>query len=196
MATLQKFKILATQCAVISSPTRSPTTSPVIHLRRRKTLRMLLGRSSTQHHRRFSRHGNESPQSTDEEAEAETEAGEEQQHHDRNNNNNNDENRRPPLPHHQKQQQINSRHKLKDLFISSPPPTFGKSNGNKVKEGVERQEEAKYLLSSPGRVVSGGGGFVLSRRRTPVRPLSATLRQRLLRRPWRPVLVAIPELSP
>ncbi|KAK2652305.1 hypothetical protein Ddye_012161 [Dipteronia dyeriana] len=44
MATLQKFKLLATQCAVSSSPTRSPTTSPVIHLRRRKTLRMLLNR--------------------------------------------------------------------------------------------------------------------------------------------------------
>uniref|UniRef100_M1CHY2 DUF7806 domain-containing protein n=1 Tax=Solanum tuberosum TaxID=4113 RepID=M1CHY2_SOLTU len=45
MATLQKFKLLATQCAVAGSPTRSPTTSPVIHLRRRKTLRMLLSRS-------------------------------------------------------------------------------------------------------------------------------------------------------
>ncbi|KAI9160281.1 hypothetical protein LWI28_006790 [Acer negundo] len=44
MATLQKFKLLATQCAVSSSPTRSPTASPVIHLRRRKTLRMLLNR--------------------------------------------------------------------------------------------------------------------------------------------------------
>ncbi|KAJ4707060.1 putative 50S ribosomal protein-related [Melia azedarach] len=44
MATLQKFKLLATQCAVSGSPTRSPTASPVIHLRRRKTLRMLLNR--------------------------------------------------------------------------------------------------------------------------------------------------------
>ncbi|KAL5743348.1 hypothetical protein ACOSQ2_026464 [Xanthoceras sorbifolium] len=44
MATLQKFKLLATQCAVSGSPTRSPTTSPVIHIRRRKTLRMLLNR--------------------------------------------------------------------------------------------------------------------------------------------------------
>ncbi|KAJ0043384.1 uncharacterized protein LOC116130874 [Pistacia vera] len=49
MATLQRFKLLATQCAVAGSPTRSPTTSPVIHLRRRKTLRMLLNR------RRFAR---------------------------------------------------------------------------------------------------------------------------------------------
>ncbi|KAJ7975762.1 50S ribosomal protein-like protein [Quillaja saponaria] len=52
MATLHKFKLLATQCAVAGSPTRSPTTSPVIHLRRRKTLRMLLSRPDR---RRFSR---------------------------------------------------------------------------------------------------------------------------------------------
>lgn len=46
MATLQRFKLLATQCGVAQSPTRSPRTSPVVHLRRRRsTLRsMLLGR--------------------------------------------------------------------------------------------------------------------------------------------------------
>ncbi|XP_061338370.1 uncharacterized protein LOC133285196 [Gastrolobium bilobum] len=44
MPTLHKFKLLATQCAVAGSPTRSPTTSPVIHLRRRRTLRMFLAR--------------------------------------------------------------------------------------------------------------------------------------------------------
>ncbi|PIA33383.1 hypothetical protein AQUCO_04100069v1 [Aquilegia coerulea] len=42
---LAKFKFLATQCAVAGSPTRSPTTSPVFQLRRRKTLRMFLTRS-------------------------------------------------------------------------------------------------------------------------------------------------------
>ncbi|KAF2317798.1 hypothetical protein GH714_041112 [Hevea brasiliensis] len=47
MATLQKFKLFATQCGVAQSPTRSPRTSPVVHLRRKKTtLRMLLSRSS------------------------------------------------------------------------------------------------------------------------------------------------------
>ncbi|XP_057961690.1 uncharacterized protein LOC131153420 [Malania oleifera] len=49
MATLQKFKLFATQCAVPSSPSRSPaaaTTSPVVQLRRRKSLRMLLSCSS------------------------------------------------------------------------------------------------------------------------------------------------------
>ncbi|XP_010532264.1 PREDICTED: uncharacterized protein LOC104808293 [Tarenaya hassleriana] len=43
MATLQRFKVLATQCGVEQSPTRSPRTSPLVQLRRRKTtLRMLL----------------------------------------------------------------------------------------------------------------------------------------------------------
>ncbi|CAN0916238.1 hypothetical protein LINGRAHAP2_LOCUS29608 [Linum grandiflorum] len=47
MATLQKFKLLATQCGVAPSPTRSPMTSPVVQFPRRKsTLRMLLSRSS------------------------------------------------------------------------------------------------------------------------------------------------------
>ncbi|KAG6779160.1 hypothetical protein POTOM_015531 [Populus tomentosa] len=47
MATLHKFKLLATQCAVTATPTQSPTTSPVFHIRRRrKTLRMLLSKNS------------------------------------------------------------------------------------------------------------------------------------------------------
>ncbi|XWS34997.1 hypothetical protein CRYUN_Cryun21dG0086700 [Craigia yunnanensis] len=47
MATLQKFKLLATQCGVTQSPTRSPRTSPVVNFRRPKTtLRMLLTRSN------------------------------------------------------------------------------------------------------------------------------------------------------
>ncbi|XP_065855080.1 uncharacterized protein [Euphorbia lathyris] len=46
MAALQKFKLLATQCGVAQSPTRSPRTSPLVHLRRKKTtLRMLLTRT-------------------------------------------------------------------------------------------------------------------------------------------------------
>ncbi|XVF02226.1 hypothetical protein REPUB_Repub04eG0157600 [Reevesia pubescens] len=48
MATLQKFKLLATQCGVTQSPTRSPRTSPVVNFCRPKTtLRMLLTRSSS-----------------------------------------------------------------------------------------------------------------------------------------------------
>ncbi|PKI31541.1 uncharacterized protein LOC116210281 [Punica granatum] len=46
MATLQKFKMFATQCGVAQSPTRSPRTSPLVHMGRpqKTTLRMLLGR--------------------------------------------------------------------------------------------------------------------------------------------------------
>ncbi|KAF7827772.1 uncharacterized protein G2W53_018936 [Senna tora] len=49
MATLQKFKLLASRCgaAPTQSPTRSPRTSPMVQLRRRKTtLRMLLSSRS------------------------------------------------------------------------------------------------------------------------------------------------------
>ncbi|CAJ2630676.1 unnamed protein product [Trifolium pratense] len=53
MATLQKFKIFATQCGVEKSPTLSPRTSPLIQLPRPKTtLRSLLGLSLTRPLRR------------------------------------------------------------------------------------------------------------------------------------------------
>ncbi|KAF2322569.1 hypothetical protein GH714_019048 [Hevea brasiliensis] len=53
----RKFKLLATQCGVAQSPTRSPRTSPVVHLRRKKTtLRMLLSRSSGSGRRSPPRH--------------------------------------------------------------------------------------------------------------------------------------------
>lgn len=42
MVMLQKFKLMATQCG---APAPSPTASPLIQLRRRKTLRTLLGRT-------------------------------------------------------------------------------------------------------------------------------------------------------
>ncbi|XP_022735612.1 uncharacterized protein LOC111288963 [Durio zibethinus] len=48
MATLQKFKLLATQCGVSQSSTRSQRTSPVVNFPRPKTtLRMLLTRTSS-----------------------------------------------------------------------------------------------------------------------------------------------------
>ncbi|KAJ4709890.1 putative 50S ribosomal protein-related [Melia azedarach] len=53
MAALQKFKILATQCGVTQSPTRSPRTSPLVQLPRKKTtLRMLLTRNTSSSSRR------------------------------------------------------------------------------------------------------------------------------------------------
>ncbi|XP_050374252.1 uncharacterized protein LOC126791806 [Argentina anserina] len=54
MATLHKFKLLTLHCGAAQSPTRSPRTSPLIQLRRRKpSLLMLLSRSrSRRSHRR------------------------------------------------------------------------------------------------------------------------------------------------
>lgn len=152
MATLQKFKFLATQCAVAGSPTRSPTTSPVIHLRRRKTLRMLLGRggSGAAGGRRLpSRCGDASPDrrgSSDEE--------------------------RSPEKGNELSASVS--HKLRDLFVSSPP-SFSERESENVGERL---------------LPAGGGRRGVARS---LRPLSATFRQRLLRRAWRPVLVAIPE---
>ncbi|XP_042040955.1 uncharacterized protein LOC121786394 [Salvia splendens] len=136
---MQKFKFLATQCAVTGSPTRSPTTSPVIHLRRRTTLRMLLTRSGNgpAGRRRL-------PPRFDRKIEE-----------------------RSP-----EKASVAVSHKLKDLFVSSPP-SFSERASESVGE----------------RLMPGGGG----RRGGGARALSVTFRQRLLRRAWRPALVAIPE---
>lgn len=171
MATLQKFKLLATQCTVVGSPTRSPTTSPVIHIRRRRTLRMLLGRDTAARnagnfHRRFHQPPPRRENSPD-----------------RRNDHVAENKRRPKTG----KEHFGVRLKLKDLFVSSPPPAT-----------IRREEKSSQLSpasrgSNAGlrgaKSVGDGGGSI--------RPLSATLRQRLLmRRAWRPMLVAIPEHSP
>ncbi|CAI9780836.1 unnamed protein product [Fraxinus pennsylvanica] len=142
MTTLQKFKLLATQCAVAGSPTRSPTTSPIIHLRRRRsTLRMLLSRG-----------GRKLPPLR--------EVG--------------SQDRRPQgdVKSSERGKEIVVRHKLKDLFVSSPP-AFEKRISENMREGL---------------LPAAGVGGARARR-----PLTAMFRQRLLRRAWRPVLVGIPE---
>ncbi|XP_059293354.1 uncharacterized protein LOC132046667 [Lycium ferocissimum] len=146
MATLQKFKLLATQCAVAGSPTRSPTTSPVVHLRRRKTLRMLLTRGGSGSGRRPPRREICSP----------------------------DRHRDSP----EKGNELVVSHKLKDLFVSSPP-SFS--------------ENTRQGLSPATSGNGGGGGRRIGLGLRSLRPLSATFRQRLMRRAWRPVLVSIPE---
>ncbi|KAF7136237.1 hypothetical protein RHSIM_Rhsim08G0083300 [Rhododendron simsii] len=157
MATLQKFKFLATQCAVAGSPSRSPTTSPVIHLRRRKTLRMFLSRAgsasrgrdeSLDHRKDNSAAADGSPEKI--------------------------------------KQQLVVRSKLKDFFVSSPPPPLEERGTENIRERFLTRED----------VLSGGGVGSLGGRRGGIRPLSAAFRQRLLRRAWRPVLVAIPEFRP
>ncbi|CAH1437313.1 unnamed protein product [Lactuca virosa] len=151
MATLQKFKMLATQCAVAGSPTRSPSSSPVIHLRRRKTLRMLLSRGGGETTRRLpppdefvDRRGSD--------VDSSSEDGKDN----------------------------GARRKLKDLFVSSSvsPP---------LDDGGREGGEETNRWSGDGDLIGRRGG---SRR---FRHLPGTLRQRLLRRAWRPVLVTIPE---
>ncbi|KAL8099237.1 uncharacterized protein LOC141682764 [Apium graveolens] len=129
MATLHKFKLLATQCSIPNSPTRSPTTSPIINLRRRKTLRMLLTRTAT------------------------------------------DVCRRLPPPEEKNSVKNN---KLKDLFISSSSSV-----------SPPRSEEMSSRVSDESGWRSSGARAV--------RPWSVALRQRLLRKAWRPVLVTIHE---
>ncbi|KAH6803680.1 hypothetical protein C2S51_031927 [Perilla frutescens var. frutescens] len=152
MAThLQKFKLLATQCAVAASPTRSPSASPVIHLRRRRTLRMLLSRATGGGGRRLPLRCCDA--ATDQRGSSDKRSSSEKR----------------------KESSLVS-NKLKDLFISSPPPLV-----ESVSENVR-----EMLLPSSGELRRGGGRSL--------RPLSATFRQRfLLRRAWRPVLVGIPE---
>ncbi|KAK1439086.1 hypothetical protein QVD17_04901 [Tagetes erecta] len=137
MATLQKFKLLATQCAVAGSPTRSPSTSPVIHLRRRKTLRMFLSRRLASRDEGFvDRRGRD-------------------------------------IDSCEKRKDEGVRRKLKDLLVSSSSSS----------SSPPASEEKSGLIIRRGGCGSRG-----------VRPLlSGTLRQRLLRRAWRPVLVTIPE---
>lgn len=185
MATLQKFKFLAAQCAMIGSPTRSPTASPVVHLRRRKTLRMLLGRTASgkYNHRRFHRR-EESPDRRRTEDKS-AQIGRYEDHRSR------------------KQHRISVRSKLKDLLVSSPPP-LGES-AKKMEQGEIQRLLPTTGCPNEGFCISGGeaggscGGVTVGRRiggAGVMRPLTATLRQRLLRRAWRPVLVAIPEHSP
>ncbi|KAJ6396394.1 hypothetical protein OIU77_021430 [Salix suchowensis] len=144
MATLHKFKLLATQCAVTATPTQSPTTSPVFHIRRRrKTLRMLLSKNPDV------RRG--IPRREEDQSEVEED----------------------PLP------EKRVRRKLKDLFVSSPP--------FEEKERCGGGEEVGLFSGGAAAVRrSGVGGGAL-------RPVAASLRYRLLRRAWRPVLVTIPE---
>ncbi|KAJ6936206.1 hypothetical protein NC652_011057 [Populus alba x Populus x berolinensis] len=136
MATLHKFKLLATQCAVTATPTQSPTTSPVFHIRRRrKTLRMLLSKNS-------------------------------------------DVRRKDPLP------EKRVRRKLKDLFVFPSPPFEEKERRSGERGGGE---EVGLISGGAAAVRRGGvGGGAL-------RPVAASLRYRLLRSAWRPVLVTIPE---
>ncbi|CAK8542637.1 unnamed protein product [Lathyrus sativus] len=158
MPNLHKFKLLATQCAIAGSPTRSPTTSPVIHLRRRKTLRMFLTRPNDR--RRF---------------------------------------HPPPLdPPETSPDEVKVRHKLKDLFVSSPspPPTLQDEKNICQQQQQHHQDDQKDGLLSGSTVgvrFRTGSPFRRSSAVAALRPVSSAFRYRLLRRAWRPVLFTIPE---
>ncbi|KAF5479924.1 hypothetical protein F2P56_000706 [Juglans regia] len=185
MATLQKFKLLATQCAVVAgSPTQSPSASPVIHLRRRKTLRMLLNRADRRG--RFSRQ-EDSPELR---------------------NRGSDLNRAPDNKKKQKKEkneEVRIRHKLKDLFVSSPPledrvsdKRFQNEEQEQEQQEQQQQQQQQLVGTLPENGSLGGGGSPAHRRGRSggagsFRPITATFRYRLLRRAWRPVLVTIPE---
>ncbi|XVF31578.1 hypothetical protein REPUB_Repub17cG0002800 [Reevesia pubescens] len=164
MATLHKFKLLATQCAVAGSPGRSPATSPVVHLRRRKTLRMLLNRSSATGRRRFNRR------------------------HDDTNFDIPPPAPRPPQTTSNADSKKNSngtksRRKLKELFVASPP--FEERDGIKKSCEEETEDLLPVTVSSDDALSSRGSGSL--------RPVTTSFRYRLLRRAWRPMLVTIPE---
>ncbi|EOA35834.1 hypothetical protein CARUB_v10021075mg [Capsella rubella] len=157
---LQKFKLLATHCSTVAE---SPTRSPVIHLRRRKTLRLLLTRSSSDRWRLPEIQNN-----VDESTKSD------------------------------KRGKIRSRRKLRELFVSSPPfekSVGGGGGGDKGKKKMEVEDDDGVNDNN-----NGGGGEEITAARSvvgftgSVRPMSSvTLRCRLLRRAWRPVLVTIPE---
>ncbi|XP_004492961.1 uncharacterized protein [Cicer arietinum] len=156
MPNLHKFKLLASQCAVAGSPTRSPTTSPVIHLRRRKTLRMFLTRPHDR--RRF---------------------------------------HPPPLdPPESSSDEVKVRHKLKDLFVSSPsPPPTLQDEKNSFQQQHQQHDLKDGLLSGStvGVRFRTGSPFRRASTVSALRPISSAFRYRLLRRAWRPVLFTIPE---
>ncbi|XP_039043387.1 uncharacterized protein LOC120182485 [Hibiscus syriacus] len=163
MATLHKVKLLATQCTVAGSPGRSPTTSPVVHLRRHKTLRMLLNRSSATGRRRFHR-----------------------DHEDRHF----DLPPQPPAPpttsnsdSKKKSNEKKSRRKLKELFVASPPFEERESNNKSCEEEIE--DLLPVTISSGDEPLSRGSGSL--------RTVTASFRYRFLRTAWRPMLVTIPE---
>ncbi|CAA7059748.1 unnamed protein product [Microthlaspi erraticum] len=164
MSSLQKFKLLATQCSTVAE---SPTRSPVIHLRRRKTLRLLLTRSPDRWRLPYHHDSPEIQNNADEATGSRTVSV--------------------------KKNKIRSRSKLRELFVSSPPVEESQLGGV-----GDAEKEMERDISVHGVKTNGGIGEELTARRMgfngSIRPmLSGTLRCRLLRRAWRPVLVTIPE---
>ncbi|PON86965.1 hypothetical protein TorRG33x02_172120 [Trema orientale] len=164
MAALQRFKLLATQCGVAQSPTRSPRTSPVVHLRRRKTtLRMLLGRSRSS--------GCRSPPRRRDSYSAASVADQFRLLEEK-----------APA----------KRNSLKELFVSSPPPL--EVGGGGGRRNSKEDGESVQVVGNGKEESNGGGLTGLQGGPGSPRPVFMGFRYRsLLRRAWRPMLVSIPE---
>ncbi|XP_010492501.1 PREDICTED: uncharacterized protein LOC104769881 [Camelina sativa] len=81
-----------------------------------------------------------------------------------------------------------ARCKLKELLVTSPSPPF---NG---REEIGREERSENLSSVTVRSVAyNGDGRELTGRRLGSSGSVQSFRLRILRKPWRPVLVTIPE---
>ncbi|KAK9115438.1 hypothetical protein Syun_022235 [Stephania yunnanensis] len=78
--------------------------------------------------------------------------------------------------------------KLKDLFASTSPPPPPPPPPALEDNGIRSDETSRSSTVRPGRTGSSGGSHS--------RPLTAMFRYRLLRsRPWRPMLLSIPEYT-
>ncbi|XP_009121506.1 uncharacterized protein LOC103846347 [Brassica rapa] len=158
LSRLHKFKLFAAnrslEASAAGNPSMSPTKSPVFHLQRRKTLRMLFEKSFDSRRRNLRQILEESPEL------------------DGNSGNK------------KKRGNHRARRKLKELMVTSPSPPF--SGGEEIDNGGE-------AAVAGGDVTSNGDGRELTTRRFgPSGPVQS-FRLRILRKPWRPVLVSIPE---
>lgn len=166
MATLQKFKLLAMQCGVVQSPTRSPRTSPLVHLPRRKTtLRMLLCRSTS----RRSPRQRDSPLQLKHLLDSAEEKEEE------------------------KSKDLMRRNSLKDLFVS-PLPNQEEGDGE-ISNSEKIPSRELGSVGSMDLALAVGSVSWRDGSGSP-KPVWTGFRYRsLLRKAWRPVLVTIPEWS-
>ncbi|KAI4357772.1 hypothetical protein L6164_001699 [Bauhinia variegata] len=172
MATLQRFKLLATQCGVAPSPTRSPRTSPLVQLRRRKTtLRMLFSRSTSLRlsRRRDSpsplqlKHLLDSPEEEEDKKKKEKE----------------------------KSKDYVQRNSLKELFVSSPPK---EEEGEGEISEIHNATEFGSAATGTGSIALGGSVSWRDGSGSPKPGWTVGFRCRsLLRKTWRPMLLTIPE---
>ncbi|KAF8064761.1 hypothetical protein N665_1169s0019 [Sinapis alba] len=163
LSRLHKFKLFAAnrslEASAASNPSMSPTKSPVFHLQRRKTLRMLFEKSSDSRRRNLRQILEESP-------ELDGNSGKKKRGNHR------------------------ARRKLKELMVTSPSPPF---SGREEEIDGSGEVRSGISLVTGGSVTSNSDGRELTARRFGSPGPVQSFRLRILRKPWRPVLVTIPE---